>query len=371
LFSAKLAEGKARLDFARPENRELWLAGYHYIRSLIMKGTYRTALEWAKLLLALDPEDDPYCMRLWIHQLALKAHDGQFVIDLAATKLFRETHKASIKHTIPSLAYAYLQKRDGVESRKYLSEAMQQVPWLFTRLFQELNLDSPPPSIWGAQPRTDSEKLFTEIYIRQTKDLWNSPEATSLLMEVGYATEKLDEVPINDEGVTLDVARFVYLDNTPALMSLVPSSLLHRIPNSDSDPLPPDHNLFSWPSQRLPFERAENSRGGRGDDYMDPIAALARLLPGLRRNGNPETGEQIVVDDELRQQLEVAAAEAEEAEQAETEDGGDPPAPRSWLDPRNLLDLIWGTRQPADVSTQSVSSEDAAEDESEHGSHQE
>ncbi|KXJ86757.1 transcriptional repressor TCF25-domain-containing protein, partial [Microdochium bolleyi] len=32
LFRKKLQEGKARLDFRRPENRQFWLAGYHYIR---------------------------------------------------------------------------------------------------------------------------------------------------------------------------------------------------------------------------------------------------------------------------------------------------------------------------------------------------
>ena len=44
-FRKKLEQGKARVDFRRPENRQFWLAGYHYLKTLIMKGTYRTALE--------------------------------------------------------------------------------------------------------------------------------------------------------------------------------------------------------------------------------------------------------------------------------------------------------------------------------------
>ena len=43
-FRQDVEHGRARLDFRRPENRQFWLAGYHFLKSLIRKGTYRTAL---------------------------------------------------------------------------------------------------------------------------------------------------------------------------------------------------------------------------------------------------------------------------------------------------------------------------------------
>src|SRR4051812_41560915 len=67
-FRQDIEHGHARLDFRRPENRQFWLAGYQYLRSLIRKGTYRTALEWAKLMFALD-RTDPYGMRHYIQFL--------------------------------------------------------------------------------------------------------------------------------------------------------------------------------------------------------------------------------------------------------------------------------------------------------------
>jgi hypothetical protein len=281
-----------RLDFARPENRELWLAGYQYIKSLTMKGTYRTAFEWAKLLLSLDPEDDPYCIILMIHNLALRAHEFQYLLDLAETPAFK-SRGAYASHIAPSLAFAAMQLKLGSKCRELLGKSIQDLPWLFCKLFQELNLDSPPPSIWGVEPRTDAEALFTEIYVRQTKDLWNTPEATSLLMEVAHAVDRLPDAEVCkvDNGeVTLSVARFVYLDNTPAVMALVPSKLLHRIPNSDSDPLPPDENqnIFSWPSQRRPFAVARGSQpGGALAGHFNPIEALRALIPGWTGDGGP------------------------------------------------------------------------------------
>lgn len=320
-FATKLAQGKLRLDFTRPENRELWLAAYQYVKTLVMKSTFRTALEWAKLMLSIDPEGDPYCMRLMIHNLALRSAQFKWLLDVSESKIPSiwspselQTSRAGI-HTTPSLAYAAMQMRDGAKARKLLTASMKQVPWLFTRLFKEINLDA-PPSIWGVEPRTDAETLFTEIYVHQTKDLWNTPEATSLLMEIAHTIKQINVKGIEkleNKEMTLDVVRFVYLDNTPALMSLVPSRLLHRENNSDSDPLPPERNTFSYDAQRLWINRGllqGHSHGGIGD--YNPLAAIARMIPGFgvnmpRGSDDQDDGDEPDIDpNELRRELEDA-----------------------------------------------------------------
>ena len=243
-------------------------------------------------MLSIDPEGDPYCMRLMIHHLAIRSSEYQWLLDVSESKIpniwsptgLQESHAGS--HTLPSLAFAALQLRDQKKARKLLTESMKQVPWVYMRLFKELNLDA-PPSIWGNFPRTDAETLFTEIYVLQTKDLWNTPEATALLMEIGHTIKDPIDVSyipkLENKEMTLNVVRFVYLDNTPALMSLVPSKLLHRENNSDSDPLPPDANIFSYESQRTWINRGLEGRDGTGliNDFNHPIAAIARLLPGF------------------------------------------------------------------------------------------
>ncbi|ESZ90976.1 hypothetical protein SBOR_8639 [Sclerotinia borealis F-4128] len=260
-FGTKLAKGKARLDFSRPENREFWLAGYHYIKSLMMKGTYRTAFEWAKLLLSLDPEDDPYCMRWMIHHLALRAHEFQWLLDFAASRNVPEWAN-TIDYAKASFALAAQQLKDGPKCRK-------------------LDLDT-PKSIWGTEPPTASDILFTELYVLQAKDLWNTPESTSLLMEVAHTIEKpdLSKIPLLSDlrEMSLDIVRFVYLDNRRELMSLVPSNILHRSNNSDSDPLPPYRSTISYPLQERHLEIEEEATV---DGFNDPLAALARLLPGF------------------------------------------------------------------------------------------
>ena len=254
-----------------------------------MKGTYSTALEWAKLLLALKPYEDPYAMRLMIHHLALRAHEFKWLLELYGDTKWAERWKEitegqnpAIYHISPSLAFAALQLHEGAKCREILSDSMKKVPWLFFRLFKELNLDA-PPSIWGSEPRTDAETLFTEIYVLQTKDLWNTPEATALLMEIAHTIPKVDlsKIPaVPDSEMTLDVVRFVYLENVPAVMAIAPSNLLHRSNNSDSDPLPPDENIFSYDAQRAALQDTR----GMGGNYNNPFAAIGNLLPPVFRD---------------------------------------------------------------------------------------
>ncbi|KUJ12203.1 DUF654-domain-containing protein [Mollisia scopiformis] len=306
VFNTKLSQGKARLDFARPENREFWLAGYHYIKSLIMKGTYRTALEWSKLLLSLDPESDPYCMRLIFHQLALRAGENKWLLDVGdsdipkiwSPELVGQIYAAS--HTTPSLVLAAVNLKQTTKCRELLSDSMQKLPWLFVSLFKEISLEA-PKSIWGIMPRNDAETLFTELYISQTKEMWNTPEITALLMEVAHTIPKVDvsTIPkIENKEMTLDVVRFIYLENNPAMMRLVPSSLLHRDNNSDSDPLPPDVNVYSYEHQRVHVEGRRGRNGGAFADGYDPLAALGRLIPnfGLGQGQGHEIDDDEAVD---------------------------------------------------------------------------
>jgi hypothetical protein len=337
-----------------------------------MKGTYRTALEWAKMLLAFDYVHDPYCMRLMIHHLALRSSEFQWLLDLYESDfpntwrpLGLSNSKADV-HIQPSLAFAALQLRDGARARKLLTKSMGEVPWLFTRLFKELNLDA-PPSIWGVQPRTDAETLFSEIYVRQTQDLWNTPEATSLLMEIGHTIKeiKLDDIPkLSNDEMTLDVVRFIYLDNNPALMRLVPSQLLHRENNSDADPLPPYHNDFSYAAQRIWVERGGNGQPGLGGDFMNPLAAIARMIPGFRAGPQVQAGQgqvdpnEDVNAEELRRGLEEVVRGSGPSPARERDEQR---MPRSVA--QTLLDMLgWGNNDEDDSDEEYEDAEEEGTD---------
>ncbi|KAI0205683.1 transcriptional repressor TCF25-domain-containing protein [Astrocystis sublimbata] len=285
-FRQKLEEGKARLDFRRPENRQFWLAGYHYLKNLIMKGTYRTALEWAKLLLSMDLSD-PYGMIHFIHPMAIRAHESKWFIDFCDSEILDEfdTVQDYIRQT---LVLARLQQKDTAGAKALLLEGMERLPWLYSSLYKALNLDV-PTSIWGLQPRDDHEELFVELYTHQTKSLWDNAQATGLLKEAAREAKKPNHQTFGFPPVVgRNVARFVYLDNTPSLMGHVPGDLLSTSPNWEFDPIPPskDENIFSYDSQQQPWMPAERPET-RGLEIPQDGEALRRLLARVRRGGDP------------------------------------------------------------------------------------
>ncbi|KAI4105333.1 MAG: hypothetical protein L6R37_002783 [Teloschistes peruensis] len=310
-FITALSEGKARFDFRRPENREFWLAVWRYIANLGQRGTWRTSYEWAKLLLALDPEGDPYCVHLNLDHLALRGGQAEHFISLCDNKSLNQWMGGSNLSISKALAESKL--KDPHKARLLLRSAIIEYPYIFSRLFQELSLDHVPKSIWGQKPRTAREKFSSEVYVHNAKDLWNTPEAISLLVEVAESTKREGVVPLSNNDITLDEARHILLSGIPALIDLLPRSYT-TMPSTSSDPLPPLDNLPSYASSSG-FEETEieensygqalaqaanpgETGGGRlGNDEAQELQGLqrffSRLPPWFRINPAPDAGDEI------------------------------------------------------------------------------
>lgn len=335
-FAEKLSQGKARLDFRRPENREFWLASWRYIDNLRMRATWRTVYEWAKMLLSLDPERDPYCVKLVIDQFAIRARQARHFLELMNHLNFDQSLYASfgldpsqcsvvrakeeleryeyvgeatksvfeadmdgemIWHGVSyvqALGDAFMTSRDrnltaeGIPypyanilatkalaylqldapllandpdintkiAKYHLKEAMETWPSLFARLFQELQIDPIPPSIWGKQPPGPNEDLASKLYVSRAKDLWNTPEAMSLLIQMARNL-KLDNwkpdpeppIPLFEQaGPVRHVILHVMLTEQPQFISLLPTQPTNEQLRS-SDPYPPLNNLLSYDAQ--------------------------------------------------------------------------------------------------------------------------
>jgi len=244
-FTTALAEGKARLDFRRPENREFWLAAWRYTANLGQRGTWRTAYEWAKLILSLDPEGDPYCMVLLLDQLALRGGQSEHFLQMNKCPFFNEYLWKDCPNTRISSALAEYKLKQPQASRASLSKCINDYPWIFARLFQALRIDHIPKSIWGKSAQSERDKFDCEVYVHNAKDLWNTPEAISFLVEVAESTDATSGETASRNPVTLDEARHILLSGVPSLVNLIPREFT-TMSTSSSDPLPPFDNLPSY-----------------------------------------------------------------------------------------------------------------------------
>jgi Transcriptional repressor TCF25 len=248
-FPAALREGSARVAFDKPANRELYLTIWRYMKNLEMRGTWRTAFEWAKLLLQLDPRSDPYGVTLMIDQLALRGRQNTALIELCSEEAYGLTW-AHLPNIQISLALAYHRSSQPKLARQALAVAMDKYPYVLSALASSLDITPIPSSLWGKLPSTDAEKLYTELYVTQAKDLWNTPETTSLISEVAQTLDHYSNViksstPAPKLEISLEEARHIMLLEIPQLLALLPRRFTN-MPTSSSDVLPPPNSLSDF-----------------------------------------------------------------------------------------------------------------------------
>ncbi|KAI9831453.1 MAG: hypothetical protein M1819_005052 [Sarea resinae] len=348
-FATRLKEGKARLDFSRPENRELWLAAWRYIGNLGMRGTWRTALEWAKLILALDPEEDPYCMRLMIDQLALRSKQADYLVKLTESQCVPDS--LWLPNFQLSKGLALSQLGHPQEARAVLHEGLAKHPAVFARLFQELNIDRVPPSIWGKAPSTPWEAVVTELYATHAKDIWSTPEAISLLVEIAEtgslaassksATQDNNNINSNSNSnenkdededktenlLTLSYARHALLADDPKVLALIPRKFTKH-PGLVSDPLPPPDPDATVPRPGAPentFNFDPNGRESRA--LADLFRSVFTVAPSGDDSGNDDNdGDNDANDDD------------DDDDDNDDSDGDSPAAPREHDPQRAFLE---------------------------------
>ena len=323
-FPSNMSKGRARLDFRRPENRELWLTAWRYINNLGMRGLWRTAFEWGKLLLSFDPEEDRYRLVLIIDQLALRARQSQTLISLIESSFFRNRwrshHNIAFAHGL-----AYFQVGEVDKSKELLASAIKRFPWVIARLFQELNIEKLPPSIWGKFPPTPGDEFFTNLYIIRAKDLWNSPETVSLLLEVAKNTNHEREGEDREEAekipTSLDVIRYAILTDNAAIIRNLPveltaESLLPTDPISPVDNLPSYH-LETHPSLAAATDDAQKKLVYQQNLYQE----YCRAVGGEQKIGDEAAMKEACVTMEKFEEIKDRIARLEDQVTKEKESG--------------------------------------------------
>ncbi|CAB0004480.1 unnamed protein product, partial [Nesidiocoris tenuis] len=157
-----IASGKCRLDYRRQENRSLYISLFKHMLSIGSRACYRTALEFAKLILSLDPEGDPLAIILAMDFYALRAQEYDWLL-----KMFNECEPTRNLSQLPNFAYsiavAYFQRGDVEAAHAQLQKALIQFPGVLLALTEKCSVQ--------VDSRILSSSFFTEPSIKQSKSL--------------------------------------------------------------------------------------------------------------------------------------------------------------------------------------------------------
>lgn len=288
-FAAAMAAGKARLDFRYWENREFYLAVWRYILDLRMRGTWRTAYEWVKLLLALSPEDDPYALHSLVGQFALRSNKGGEFFNFLNTPRRSQRPRLAPNEFDPFTAVLCM-INDNMEGKdmketavQCLDRAIRREPHLVYILCSSIGVEPMPPALEGySEPPTPRIKLLGGVYLDQLKDLWSAPEAKDLLETVARRIDKDAKlVPDKDASfhdvIPTSLARQIYLLESDFLLRLLAPCIVVGESSSvgdrpTQDPFPPQDTYQTY-DPRPVGDNAQGigigagEAGGEGDLY--------------------------------------------------------------------------------------------------------
>uniref|UniRef100_A0A8C9WRR9 Transcription factor 25 (basic helix-loop-helix) n=1 Tax=Scleropages formosus TaxID=113540 RepID=A0A8C9WRR9_SCLFO len=347
-----LTSGTSRLDYLRPENRAFYLALYKHMMFLEKRGCPRTALEYCKLILSLDPENDPLCMLLMVDFLSLRSREYTFLIRLyeeweghrnlsqlpnfALSVALSYYHQSLQDELTPEECARLKQKADDL-----LQDALIMFPGVLMPLLDlcAVQPDSavsshsffgPKSQIW--QPPALNELL--SLYVGRCHILWK--EGRVLLWLEGNVREVLRRVDSKDplvedyenkrkiryQSAPRNIHRHVILSEIKGATAALPLEVTTQ-PVMGFDPLPPLDSVISYtrpnrsnagasnessfslffrsllPNFNLPNDDQEVARAGRelNQEVNRLMAAMRDMLANIQvleapREDEPERDEE-------------------------------------------------------------------------------
>lgn len=310
LFS--LTSGLSRLDYLRPENRAFYLALYKHMMFLEKRGCPRTALEYCKLILSLDPDTDPLCMLLLIDFLMLRSREYQSLI-----QLYQDWEEHKNLSQLPNFAFSvalchfHLSQQEDVDKSEadnfrhkadqLLQDALIMFPGILMPLLDLCTVqpDSTvtshaffaPRSLIG-QPQALAE--LTALYVGRTFNLWREA-AVMLWLETNVQTV-LHRVDVKDPLVEdyqnkrkqrylsapRNIHRHVLLSEIKEATSSLPLEVTTQ-PVMGFDPLPPLDSIITYTRPERPHNGASNE---------STLSLFFRsLLPNFNLQGEQRQGD--------------------------------------------------------------------------------
>ncbi|KAK9247541.1 transcriptional repressor TCF25-domain-containing protein [Lipomyces tetrasporus] len=318
-----ISTGRVRLPFNYYENRGFYLSIYRHVRNLERKGTWSTAFEFLKLLLAVSAEEDPYCVLLMIDAYALHSGNDQFIIGLAKSHIF-EDRLPDLPNIAFSLALAYFHTGDLSAAESALVTAAATFPWTLSALGFALGLDVPPQLMKFNEPPSSFQKITTQLYISRATPLWSSSQTKELLSNVIAKMKQTTPSPparVIDpkKSVGRDLARHCMLADIKPVLELLPRECVDGEEIWTDDILPPEDNISPYATNPLARSTRRSGAsigdGNNGDGGVDDRGILDGLWNSILqwRRGRRQNGTEDDEDDFNSEDEEIAWALANEA----------------------------------------------------------
>ncbi|KAG5681607.1 hypothetical protein PVAND_011023 [Polypedilum vanderplanki] len=348
-----LTSGNCRMDYRRQENRGFFIVLFKHAQFLAARACPRTALELSKLILSLDPINDPLAIILIIDFYAIRSKQYEFLINLYNE--WKNSHNLAL---LPNMAYSYalalyhFNKMDDADNA--LQYALEMFPGVLKLLLDEMGIQ--------VDSRVISHKYFSmgavtssplalqqlmSLYIVRCKILWSGDNEILLWLErnVHVVLDRVDKkVEVIAEYVTKRSQCYPHPPRN-ILRHVILSEFKEKVPIADFlkketdpivhfDPLPPIDSINIYERPKASNSDAQNTFPQANGFQL----FFQSLLPSFSLPSNqPQDVAQAMAQ---QRNAQAAAAEALEEENAVADGGHEHQVPNPLPDLRISLNSI-------------------------------
>ncbi|KAI1307678.1 Transcription factor 25 [Mortierella claussenii] len=275
-----IASGSVRLNFMEVENRSFFLAIHRHIQFLGRRGCWRTAFEFNKLLLSLDPTHDELGSLLSIDFYALKAQEYAYL-----KKLYERLEKDHGLDRMPNFLYSiamaqfHLEAAQGDSAHEQSSRMLQRAIIMFPTAVPLLadqgsfSMDTEMAGEAAFYPVKDLPMvldLYVHLFVLRNFALWKEPEVIAWLKSnvqvcVQSRFRNQSDPDVRDAKIVLD-------EFTSAAAASTTSPMLSYGPDGTLESDAHDPSSSSTPSSSVSLRVCRHV-------MVSEYNALARYLP--------------------------------------------------------------------------------------------
>ncbi|XP_036141466.1 transcription factor 25 [Monomorium pharaonis] len=227
-----ITTAQCRLDYRKQQNRALFITLFKHLGFVGGRACYRTSLEFCKLLLSLDPENDPLAVVLSIDFYALKAKEYEWFIKFC--NLWEDSRNLTqLPNIAYSLALAHFRLGNKTDADTLLQNALIMFPGVLMLLLEKCSIQTDAKVMSHdffnskAQSNTSPalEKL-QKLYVVRSFHLWKEADILPWLEECVHAV--LNRVESKD-----DYIKYCQVKRNQRYRGKLPRNILRHIILSD------------------------------------------------------------------------------------------------------------------------------------------
>ncbi|KAL4234568.1 Transcription factor 25 [Mactra antiquata] len=255
-----MTTGTCRLEYKYRENRSLYLALFKHIQFLGQRGCNRTSLEFSKLLLSLDPDNDPLCALLMIDFYAIRSEEYDFIV-----RMYNEWEAHRNLSQLPNFAFSlsltFFHQGEITKADEMLQDTLLMFPGMILPLLDKCGVqadDSTSHTYFrdAEQSQPEALKQLIALYVGRCYPCWKIPEVMEWLEKNVKSVIKL--VDSQDSRVALykqrrmgrykgtprNIYRHILISEIPSATATIPQDVASTV--LSYDPLPPLDSIEAY-----------------------------------------------------------------------------------------------------------------------------